>query len=129
MQLSQRIDLLARLGEYMQNGNNEFELVKENAYLENPWFVPEFIDMAVANIADNFLQKDKLGMWVDSYKIPVENKIPKTVGIVMAGNIPLVGFHDLLSVFISGHTAFIKPSSKYIVLINMQKYFQVIYFS
>src|SRR4030095_11381192 len=98
MQLSQRIDLLVRLGEYMQNGNNDFELVKENAYRENPWFVPEFIEMAVANIANNFLQKDKLKTWIDNYKIPVDNKLPKTVGIIMAGNIPLVGFHDLLSV-------------------------------
>jgi hypothetical protein len=118
MQLSQRIDLLVRLGEYMQNGNNEFELVKENAYRENPWFVPEFIEKAVTNIADNFLQQDKLKAWVDSYKIPVENKSPKTVGIVMAGNIPLVGFHDLLSVFVSGHAAVIKPSSKDVVLIK-----------
>jgi hypothetical protein len=118
MQLSQRIDLLARLGEYMQNGNSEFELVKENAYRENPWFVPEFIEMAVANIANNFLQKDKLKTWIDNYKIPVDNKLPKTVGIVMAGSIPLVGFHDLLSVFISGHSAVIKPSSKDVVLIK-----------
>ncbi|QEC69789.1 acyl-CoA reductase [Panacibacter ginsenosidivorans] len=118
MQLSQRIDLLVHLGEYMQNGNNEFELVKENAYRENPWFIPEFIDLAVANIANDFLQEDKLKAWVDYYNIPAENKSPKTVGIVMAGNIPLVGFHDLLSVFISGHTAVIKPSSKDVILIK-----------
>jgi hypothetical protein len=118
MQISQRIDLLVRLGEYMQNGNNEFELVKENAYRENPWFVTEFIDMAVANIANNFLQKDKLNAWVDSYNIPEEKKLPKTIGIVMAGNIPLVGFHDLLSVFVSGHSAIVKPSSKDIILIK-----------
>ena len=118
MQLQQRIDLIVRLGEYMQNGNNEFELIKEKAYRENPWFIPEFINHAVNSIANNFLQKDKLGEWSDCYGIPEENKAPKTVGIVMAGNIPLVGFHDLLCVFINGHYAVIKPSSKDAVLIK-----------
>jgi hypothetical protein len=118
MQLQQRIDLLARLGEYMQNDINEFSLVKEKAYGENPWFVPEFIDLAIKNIYTNFLQKDKLSAWAESYNLPEENNDPKTVGIVMAGNIPLVGFHDFLCVFITGHHAVIKPSSKDVVLIR-----------
>jgi hypothetical protein len=54
MQLQQRIDLLVRLGEYMQNDNNEFNLAKEKAYSENPWFVPEFIDLAIKNILHQF---------------------------------------------------------------------------
>src|SRR4249919_1675029 len=118
MQLQQRIDLLVRLGEYMQNDINEFTLVKEKAYDENPWFVPEFIDLAIKNIYTNFLQKDKLTAWTESYNLPEENNDPKTVGIVMAGNIPLVGFHDFLCVFITGHYAVIKPSSKDVVLIR-----------
>jgi hypothetical protein len=84
--------------------------------LSNPWFTPEFIDIAVGNIAKNFLDKEKLQSWTSSYKLePVD---PKKVGIVMAGNIPLVGFHDLLSVFISGHRSIIKASSKDEVLIK-----------
>lgn len=118
MQLQQRIELLVRLGEYMQNGNNEFELIKEKAYRENPWFIPEFIHEAAANISNNFLKKNKLSDWVSKYHIPEQNTAPKTVGVVMAGNIPLVGFHDLLSVFITGHYAVIKPSSKDVVLIK-----------
>ena len=118
MQLQQRIDLLVRLGEYMQNGNNEFELIKEKAYRENSWFIPEFINQAAANISNNFLKKNKLSDWVSKYHIPEQNMAPKTVGIVMAGNIPLVGFHDLLCVFITGHYAVIKPSSKDVVLIK-----------
>src|SRR6202008_2366716 len=58
------------------------------------------------------LNKGNLEKWINSYNIPPVNSCPKQVGIVMAGNIPLVGFHDLLCVFISGHTAVIKPSSK-----------------
>lgn len=118
MQLQQRIDLLVRLGEYMQNGNNEFELIKEKAYRENSWFIPEFINQAAANISNNFLKKNKLSDWVSKYHIPEQNMAPKTVGIVMAGNIPLVGFHDLLCVFITGHYAVIKPSSKDVFLIK-----------
>lgn len=118
MQLQQRIDLLVRLGEYMQNDNNEFRLVKEKAQRENPWFVTEFIDLSVKNIAVEFLQREKLVSWIKKYDLPLENNQPKTVGIVMAGNIPLVGFHDLLCVFITGNVALIKPSSKDLVLIN-----------
>ena len=55
---------------------------------------------------------------VYAYQLPAENTAPRTIGIIMAGNIPLVGFHDFLCVFISGHKAVIKPSSKDQVLIK-----------
>jgi len=79
---------------------------------ENSWFIPEFTELSVKNIAENFLNKSILEKWVAGYKLPENNPHPKKVGIVMAGNIPLVGFHDFLCVFISGHKALIKPSSK-----------------
>lgn len=112
MNLQYRIDLLSRLGQYMLAGAEEWQNAKEKASIENRWFVPEFIELAVKNIANNYLEKDILKKWAESYSIPTENNNPRTVGIVMAGNIPLVGFHDLLSVFISGHIAVIKTSSK-----------------
>ncbi len=56
------------------------------------------------------LERSALEKWVEKYQL--ENIMPKTVGIVMAGNIPLVGFHDLLSVLISGHRVAIKMSSQ-----------------
>ena len=59
-----------------------------------------------------------LEAWVDQYQLNTMLIQPKAVGIVMAGNIPLVGFHDFLCVFISGHKAIIKPSSKDEVLIK-----------
>ena len=66
-----------------------------------------------------FLQKEILEKWMAAYNIPPGTILdPKTVGIVMAGNIPLVGFHDLLCVFITGHNALIKASSKDEVLIK-----------
>jgi hypothetical protein len=116
MNLQMRIDLAAQLGEYILYNSAEWQEVKHNASLTNPWFTPEFIDLAAGNIAKSFLDKQKLESWAFSYKIETAN--PKKIGIVMAGNIPLVGFHDFLSVFISGHKAIIKASSKDEVLIK-----------
>ncbi len=118
MNRQDRIYLLAQLGEYLRSNEDELRQAKQAAYLQNSWFIPEFIDLAIKNIADNFLQKELLEKWIDSYEVPEETLQPKTVGIVMAGNIPLVGFHDFLCVFASGHTAMMKPSSKDDVLIK-----------
>lgn len=118
MNLQQRIDLLKRLGNYILSTDNQWATVKERASRENGWFTPEFIDLAVKNIADAFLDEDKLRAWAAQYGVPATQAKPKNVGIVMAGNIPLVGFHDLLCVFVSGHRQTIKPSSKDEVLIR-----------
>ncbi|MBI5856900.1 MAG: acyl-CoA reductase [Sphingobacteriales bacterium] len=117
MKLQQRIDLLSRLGEYILSDSDKWKQAKEKAEHENAWFIPEFTELAVHNIGQRFLQKEALANWVAGYKIPGTNTSPKTIGIVMAGNIPLVGFHDLLCVFVCGHKAVIKPSSKDRVLI------------
>ena len=111
-----RIDLAAQLGEYILSDAADWQETKHKASLINPWFTSEFIDLAAGNIAKHFLDKQKLENWTYSYKI--ETAAPKKVGIVMAGNIPLVGFHDFLSVFISGHRTIIKASSKDEVLIK-----------
>lgn len=112
MNLQQRIVLLTRLGEYILQNDDNWQIVKEKAHLQNSWFTPEYIDLATNNIARAFLQKDALTTWVQQYQVPDENPNPKNVGIVMAGNIPLVGFHDFLCIFITGHRQTIKPSSK-----------------
>ncbi|MFX8453536.1 hypothetical protein ABTL48_21305, partial [Acinetobacter baumannii] len=65
-----------------------WEAVKDRAYRENQWFIPEFIELAVSNIATHFLKPSALEAWVTAYDLPAENISPKTVGIVMAGNIP-----------------------------------------
>ena len=118
MNLPQRIDLLVRLGQYIRSTEESWLEAKEKAGHENGWFIPEFIDKAINSIVSSFLQKEILEKWTKNYKIPVSNPEPKTVGIVMAGNIPLVGFHDLLCVFISGHKAMVKTSSKDQVLVK-----------
>jgi hypothetical protein len=116
MNLQMRIGLLVRLGKYILSDDEDWADAKHRASLSNPWFTPLFIDLAAKNIAEQFLTKQKLEHWASPYNF--ENIQPKKVGIVMAGNIPMVGFQDLLSVFISGHRALIKPSSKDDILIK-----------
>lgn len=118
MNLPHRIDLVNRLGEYIISNPSSWQSAKEKAGYENGWFTTEFIDKASGHIAGNWLNKEALEKWISPYAFPSQLKDPKKIGMVMAGNIPLVGFHDLLSVFISGHKALIKTSSKDKVLIT-----------
>lgn len=118
MTLQERINVLVSLGDYMQNNSQEWQSVKEQANRENPWFVPEFIEMASENICSQFLQRQKLYDWIKQYNVPEENANAVIVGLVMAGNIPMVGFHDMLCIFITGHYQRIKLSSKDNILIK-----------
>ncbi len=118
MNVQHRIEILEKLGNYILSDNAEWESIKERAVQENTWFIPEFIQLAVQHIAKVFLQSKPLHQLAEQYSIPSLNSRPQNVGIVMAGNIPLVGFHDLLCTFLSGHHQTIKPSSKDQVLIK-----------
>jgi hypothetical protein len=118
MNLQQRIELLSRLGHYILSDEPAWQEIKQKAGLENPWFSFEFTGLASKNIAAHFLQKNILEEWVSHNKIPYVNNSPRNVGVVMAGNIPLVGFHDFLCVFITGHGLRIKASAKDKVLIK-----------
>ena len=118
MTLQDRIEWLSKLGDYMLSTERDWSDALEKAGRENGWFIPEFTDIAIKNIATAFLKKEKLENWAANYQLTSQTKTPRKVGIVMAGNIPLVGFHDFLCVFITGHKAIIKPSSKDQVLIK-----------
>lgn len=74
----------------------------------NSWFTRENILFAIENWA-NALQKSNLELWISKENLTEIS--PKKVAIIMAGNIPLVGFHDFLSVLISGHSVLVKQSS------------------
>ncbi len=117
MNLHRRIDVLTKLSERLSQSPDEFEMVKNKAYLYNNWFTNDYVDLALESIKRNFLDLNNLIKWTSSYDIPDINT-DKKVGLIMAGNIPLVGFHDLLSVFVSGHISLIKLSSKDEVLMN-----------
>src|SRR6185312_1651490 len=107
LSLDTKVDLLARLGDYLISGIEEWTVVKERAISANAWFTLEHIDFAAKQIVNAYLQKDKLQAWAAKYPQVAQ---PKAVGIVMAGNIPLVGFHDFLCGFVSGNNLFIKLS-------------------
>jgi hypothetical protein len=112
MNLEHRIDLLTELGSYCLSKEPAWLTARSCAQAENGWFIPEFMDAAIRQIAGQFLQKESLLNWARAYGIAETTPDPSTVGLVMAGNIPLVGFHDFLSIFISGHRQQIKPSSR-----------------
>lgn len=79
----------------------------ETALIYNGWFIKEFVEEALKNIGA-MLDEKSLNQFVKN--IP-EPKQPKTVAVIMAGNIPMVGFHDLMCVLLSGHKVLIKLSS------------------
>jgi hypothetical protein len=118
MKLTERISILTELGAYLAKETPEWQNVKKEASEVNPWFILPFINEAVDNICKAFLDPEKLAAWSAQYGLAEENTAPRTVGLVMAGNIPLVGFQDFLSVFVSGHRQKIKMSSKDNVLLK-----------
>jgi hypothetical protein len=117
MNLQQRKDLLVELGKYMLGKEEPWQEAQHRAYVHNRWFTPEFQQLSIQAIARNYLQPEPLDQLSAQYGIPEENRDPRKVGIVMAGNIPMVGFHDLLCVFLTGHQALVKVSTKDDVLI------------
>ncbi len=118
MDLEQRIVLLKKLGGLIVSDDEKWLTAKKRAAYGNAWFIPEFIDYQLEHVAKEFLREEKLEQWLANYRVPGVRPNPKTVGIVMAGNIPLAGFHDFLSGFVSGHRQLIKPSSKDSILIR-----------
>ena len=112
MILEQRISAFVQLKAYFAPDNTQWQDIKFRASKENGWFIEQYVDNAVNNICQYFLDETLLTAWTNQYHLPTENPTPKKVGLVMAGNIPLVGFHDLLCILITGNIAVIKPSSK-----------------
>lgn len=87
---------------------NEFMDLIHLSQSHNGWYTPEQVFFAV-NSWSEALTKENLDQWLSKYDLSVIES--KTVGLILAGNIPLVGFHDFLSVLISGHNVLVKTSS------------------
>ncbi len=85
------------------------ELVEINHH-SNGWFTAENIRKSFA-AWNKALTKENLHQWLDSYELEQENPSPKKVGIICAGNIPMVGLHDVITVLITGNYAMIKLSA------------------
>lgn len=125
MQIEQIIHDFSALGTEFLKASRQEELVPEgepsqgslltleieNCCYYNPWFIPSFTRFAYAAWAET-LQEEKVAQWVRKYVPKIEeDKDPASVGIIMAGNIPMVGLHDLICVLASGHHALIRLSS------------------
>lgn len=80
--------------------------VIETAHIYNNWFIPNFVKEAIINIG-SFLKEEELERFCEG----IQETKPKTVAVICAGNIPLVSFHDILCVLLSGHKILIKLSS------------------
>lgn len=117
MQIKDRINAFVKLGNFLceiytsttlSNPNSEVEIILRKAEAENGWFTQENIKFALKSWGEA-LSKENLQQWVSNYEIKETD--PKQVAIIMAGNIPLVGFHDFLSVLITGNKVLAKLSS------------------
>ena len=95
--------------------NRRFETAIEKARLENPWFTDQYIRMAMGPWGA-LLEPTTLANWINQYGEP--HGPPKRVALILAGNIPMVGFHDLLAVLCTGHTALLKFASKDSILLS-----------
>jgi len=115
----ERIDALSALGEYLAapSSADALSAVISLARAENGWFTEENVRIAINAIRHSFLDDGRLREWLNGYPPILNPSPPLMVGLVMAGNIPLVGFHDLLCTFVAGHVAQIKCSDKDKVLL------------
>ena len=135
MELENRIKAFATLGEFLRQFEisdssvqekkrlntkyfERFESAIREANNHNPWFIEKFVRQAVTGIGRS-LERSKLQKWLEQYPELKNKKIIISAGVVMAGNIPLVGFHDFLSVLISGNKITGKLSSKDNILLPL----------
>lgn len=115
MKVEDRITAFHQLGKELNSLHDDtFQSLATRAKNENPWFTVDSVRMAVRGIT-SWLDAAKLLAWTSPYDL---NTASRTIAIVMAGNLPLVGFHDFLCVLIAGHKVMIKTSSKDTVLIR-----------
>ncbi len=126
MNLKDRILAFAELDEHLSFINfqakqkisiERFKNVIQQASLNNDWFTPESVNFSIKSIVEN-LTENQLNKWLSKYPELENYNSCKNVAVIMAGNIPLVGFHDLLSILITGHKAIVKLSSKDDVLLK-----------
>ena len=108
--MSNLIEVFSELGRRLINPTDELQEIIDTERQYNAWFTPENVAMAIKAIGET-LNPNSLEKWLGRYDL-TGNKKGKKVGLILAGNIPLVGFHDVLCVLITGNTAMIKASSQ-----------------
>ncbi len=113
--ISKRIETLTALKDFMDSESPLIGEFVRKAYAANPWFTPGNIRKSLESISNMFLDKERLEHWISRY--PIADRGHLQVGLVMAGNIPLVGFQDWLNVFMAGYDSLVKLSSKDAILL------------
>lgn len=105
------VDIFSELGRRLESfgSDSNSRRCMADAIEANGWFTAEDIVMAVDAIRTEFLQRDKIEAWLNRYPIPAQRR---RVAVIMAGNIPLVGFFDMMCVLACGYEAAVKSSSK-----------------
>jgi len=101
------INALEKLSEFMANPSDDFKTIMQIAKNSNGWFTIDEVERSVTSLA-KMINRQDLELWFKEIAI---NHNPKKVGLILAGNIPLVGFHDVLTVLATGNIALIKMSS------------------
>lgn len=118
MNLQSRIKAFVRLGERMLTDSKQgckslFESKIRDASIHNPWFTSENVYYAIDSISNHWLTAETLNAFVSKYPEKYFNPVQsKKVVVIMAGNIPFAGFHDLICVLLTGHRFLGKVSSK-----------------
>lgn len=102
--LSERLNAFAKLGDFIEQKLNSGlpESLLARVSQANPWFTPEEVRRALSQLRP-WLLLPNLQSWCNAYNVQDSPRVPLTVAVVMAGNIPLVNFHDVLAVLVSGH--------------------------
>ncbi|MBK7138703.1 MAG: acyl-CoA reductase [Bacteroidetes bacterium] len=111
LDLKKRQSAFIELGNYLQTPDMALEGAIHKAFIYNAWFEPINTKQYLLSIASAFLSQSNLEKWTSNYNIS-KNLSNKNIGIIAAGNIPIICFHDVLCVLISGHKAQIKLSDK-----------------
>jgi hypothetical protein len=108
--IEQRVAAFAALGKRMREPDSRFEKMITDAHLYNPWYTAENVRNAFTAIGNN-LSESTLTSWIAPYQHYFAGDSTQTAGLILAGNIPLVGFHDILCVLIAGYQVQVKISS------------------
>ncbi|TRX48273.1 acyl-CoA reductase [Fulvivirga sp. M361] len=115
MTIKEKINVFIQLGNHLKTmPPEELENLQVAARSENSWFDPDSVSSALYGI-QLFLNPDSIEEFINQYNIRGNNKL---IGVVLAGNIPAVGFHDVFCILLSGNIAVIKPSSKDTVIMT-----------
>jgi len=120
LNIKERIQLLVAAGKRLENHESDEMIIAaiSMAGSENQWFTPENIKKSIGSVVSKYTDQEKLEEWVNRYDLE-ENNQPKILGLLLAGNIPFVGIHDIIAGFVAGHHLKLKYSDKDTYLMKM----------